>query len=57
MEVIKTKEQARQKAIDWQDWQSTRSLSLCECVEWQTYFKELGRKFKLTKEFEENGIV
>lgn len=54
---INTKEQARQKAIDWQQWQSERSLNYCEIVEWQIYFEDLAKKFRLKTEFKENGII
>lgn len=55
--AIKTKEQARDKAIEWQHWQSQRSTSLDELIEWQNYFEELGKRFDLTEEFQENGIL
>ena len=57
MEPIKTKEQAREKAIDWQNWQSKQSLSYVEMAEWASYFKELAKKFGLGDEFKENGII
>jgi hypothetical protein len=55
--VIKTKEQARQKAIDWQNWQSNQALSYQELSDWQGYFTKLAKKFGLKKEFKENGII
>lgn len=55
--IIKTKEEARQYAIDWQSWQSKRSLSYKEMLDWQIYFKKLAKKFNLVKEFKENGII
>jgi hypothetical protein len=54
---IKTKEQARQKAIDWQHWQSEQALSYSDLIEWQVYFTGLAKRFKLTAEFRENGII
>lgn len=54
---IETQEQAREVAIDWQSsWQDTQ-YSYGELIEWQDYFTELGKKFNLTDEFKENGII
>ena len=55
--VIKTKGEARQRAIDWQIYASKENLSYSEIAEWQGYFETLGRKFGLIKEFKENGIL
>lgn len=54
---IKTKEEARQYAIDWQHWASEQNLSYDDLHEWQGIFVELAEKFKLTEEFQENGII
>lgn len=54
---IKTKEEARQMAIDWQGWQSKQSLSYSEVSQWQSYFETLAKKFNLVEEFKENGII
>lgn len=54
---IKTKAEAQQIAIDWQEWQSTRSLSYGELSKYQAYFETLAKKFRLKKEFKENGII
>lgn len=54
---IVNKEDARQKAIDWQQWQSIQSLSYSELAEWADYFQQLGIEFGLTEEFVENGII
>lgn len=53
----KTKEEARQYAIDWQNWQSEQSLSYSELAEWQAEFERIGKEFDLTEEFIENGII
>lgn len=53
----KTKDEARQKAIDWQIWQSEQSLSYSELIEWSDYFYKLGKRFGLLREFKENGII
>ena len=57
MKNIKTKEQARQYAIDYQNWASEVSMSWVEVQFWNERFTELGKKFGLTKEFKENGII
>lgn len=54
---ITTKEEARQYAIDWQQWASEQSLSYGQLIEWQTIFSALANKFDLREEFEENGIL
>lgn len=54
---IKTKEEARELAVDWQNWQSQKSMSWQEVSEWGAYFEEVAKKFGLTKEFQENGII
>jgi hypothetical protein len=54
---LKTKAQARSHAIDWQNWQSTQSLSYGEVTYFQNFFIRVGRKFKLSTEFRENGII
>lgn len=54
---IKTAGEARDMAIEWQDWQSDQSLSIGELAECQAYFRTLARKFDLRDEFEENGII
>ena len=55
--TIKTKEEARQLAIDWQSWASKKSLSYSEFSLWQIYFEKLAGKFGLKKEFKENCII
>ena len=57
MKEIKTKEEARQYAIDWQNLASKDSLSYTELFFWQRVFIKLAKKFNLTKEFKENGII
>lgn len=52
-----TKDEARQYAIDWQNWVSVQNLSYAEIAEWQAYFEMVGEKFDLTEEFKENGII
>ena len=54
---VKTKEEAREIAIEWQGWQSDKSLSIEEMWEWQFYLSKLADKFGLQEEFIENGII
>lgn len=54
---IKTREEARQQAIDWQIWASEQSLSYGELADWGGYFRTLGKKYHLIREFKENGIL
>ena len=54
---IKTKEQARQYAIDYQKWASEKDLSYGEILHFQNKLTILGERFDLTEEFKENGII
>ena len=53
----RTAEEARQFAIDWQNWQAEQSLSYGELAEWQAVFTTLAERFGLIEEFKENGII
>lgn len=57
VESIRSKEEARQIAVDWQNWQSNKNLSYQEVSEWGDYFEKVAKKFGLTKEFKENGVI
>jgi hypothetical protein len=57
MNLIKTKEQARQYAIDYQNWSSNKDLSWGESLDFQNKLRSLAKKFGLVKEFKENGII
>ena len=57
LSTIKTPEAAREAAIDWQSWQSDQSLSYGELSDWAGAFETLAKKFNLTDEFKENGII
>jgi hypothetical protein len=57
IKTIKAKADARQLAVDWQDWASEQSLSYGELSDWQTLFEALGKRFNLTDEFRENGVI
>lgn len=59
----KTQEEARQYAIEWQQWLSEQNeigkeptLYQSDLVEWQNEFERIGKEFDLTEEFRENGI-
>jgi len=54
---IKSKGEAETMAIEYQKWASDENLSYSELIEYQNYFEKLGKKFKLTEEFKENGII
>ncbi len=54
---IKTKGQARDEAIKWQEWASKKSLSYGDLCSWCAYFTRLAKKFGLVREFKENGII
>jgi hypothetical protein len=55
----KTAEEARQQAIDWQQWASGEHLQLSyeELATFAEHFTKLANKFNLTEEFRENGII
>lgn len=53
----KDKENARQKAIEWQHEASERGLSYGEHAEAGAYFSKLAKRFGLVQEFKENGII
>ena len=57
LSTIKTEDKARQAAIDWQAWSAEQSLSYGELADWAAGFEELAKKFNLTYEFKENGIL
>lgn len=58
-----TQEEARQFAMDWQNWIYTdalgdnRGFSYGEIAEWMLVFEILAVKFGLVEEFTENGII
>ena len=52
-----TENEAREQAIDWQRNFSNESMSWGELIDAGNYFVEIAKKFKLTEEFKENGII
>lgn len=57
MPYIKTKEQARQYGIDFQNWASNQVLSYGELIHFQNKLSKIAEKFDLREEFEQNGII
>jgi hypothetical protein len=57
IDTIETVEEARQLAIDWQQWQADKALSMVQLMVFASYFEDIGKKFNLTDEFKENGII
>lgn len=54
---VKSEDQARDIAIDWQvSWQD-HNYSYGELIEWQEFFETIGKRFNLIDEFKENGII
>lgn len=51
------KEEAREKAIDWQLEFSQNDHYMSEYVFYGDYFTRLGKRYGLLKEFRENGII
>lgn len=51
------KEAARQKAIDWQLNFANHDYSYGELYEAGAYFTKLAKRYGLTQEFKENGII
>lgn len=53
----KRKEEARQRAIEWQADFARSSLSWGVCCEVYSIFCDLAKRYGLTREFKENGII
>ena len=50
------KANAREKAIEWQNDFCNHNYSWGELLEYQAYFRKLGKRYGLLVEFEEEGI-
>ena len=48
---------ARQEAIDWQNDFDNHNYSYGELAEFGYHFEKLGRRYRLLREFRENGIL
>lgn len=57
VQQARSQQEARDYAIAWQTWQAEQNLSLDKLIEWQATFEILARKFDLTEEFTENGVI
>lgn len=53
----KNKERARELAINWQSIQAERNFYMSEIVEQTEKFVKLAKRYGLTREFKENGII
>lgn len=53
----KRKAAAREKAITWQHEFDEKCLSYGEIAYWQDYFTKQAKRYGLTQEFRENGII
>lgn len=54
---LRLKSAAREKAIEWQSEQSERAISYGELAVYRERFEKLAKRYGLTKEFRENGII
>lgn len=54
---FKNTEEARQFAVDYQDWAGRVPMYMSELAFYTGYFTSLGERFGLTDEFQENGII
>ena len=53
----RAKENARQKAIDWQTDYYNNNYSYGELAAFTEYFTKLAKRYGLITEFRENGII
>lgn len=51
------KARARELAIYWQANAATRPHSWQWCIDWAARWERIGRKYGLTQEFKENGLI
>lgn len=51
------KENARQKAVEWQLDFNNHNYSYGELIYFAEYFTKLAKRYGLTEEFRENGII
>ena len=51
------KNKAREKAIKWQRDFENHNYYWSEIADWGGYFTKLAKRYGLTKEFKENGII
>ena len=53
----RAKENARQKAMDWQTDYYNNNYSYGELIAFAEYFTRLAKRYGLIAEFRENGII
>lgn len=53
----RAKENARNKAIEWQSDFENHDYSYADLIRWEDYFRGLAKRYGLVREFEENGII
>ena len=53
----RAKENARQKAMDWQTDYYNNNYSYGELASFAVYFTKLAKRYGLITEFRENGII
>ena len=53
----RAKENARQKAMDWQTEYYNNNYSYGELIAFAEYFTKLAKRYGLITEFRENGII
>ena len=51
------KNKAREEAIEWQRDFENHNYYWSELADWGEYFTKLAKRYGLTKEFKENGII
>ena len=51
------KEEARGEAVRWFYNITDKQLFMSEVADYEEYFKRLGKRYGLLKEFRENGII
>lgn len=54
---MRKKDKARNLAMEWQYNFGNRDRSWSYCISWHWRFKKLARKYRLVREFKENGIL
>lgn len=53
----RVKENARNKAIEWQSNFNDNNYSYGELAYYQSYFEHLAKRYGLVREFKENAII
>ena len=56
-DMPKSKAEAQNLAIEWQNFNSANALFWSEVIEGQNFFRIVAEKYDLKDEFQENGII